>query len=540
MRHIQYERTLQRVIPLMIDWTNKISMTAKSSHQNSTTVTVKTNRYQQPTEKNDTENMATTMKESQEALKSEEQDGTQSTVDEDVTAETGENSVRTEGRGQTSEPTTTRSVSVDSPKAPPQSTLSMSRRRMHDVDGRPLDHWDKNNFEKKRDETCRVVYEPKDGKEFFQKNLPMEDYEVMKSISLEQPFYSKYNRFFPKRGHFCCKACGNALYAAIMKFDAEDGWPAFGACVEGAIGLVPSERRTAEIEREDQACIKLQAFFRGVLCRMRVTRMLEDMIKVLLEEKKARSISQAVQHDNSTANEAAILNFQVKSPLFSPTTIKKKIDKTKGLRYTLLRALGDDYTEIHCHRCKSHLGDVMEEDNMGRNGRVFQERHRVNGRALKYVEDDLPKRISIESSLLFADRAKQRMLGLPSPKKKETPEIPLRSVPFVSPRAQRKKVMGANGIVSDPLSVSCHASVQGNGKSRRKKLDSLSMSCHDALSGGQRRRKVGFDPLSLSCHEGERSAISDRQTGRTGRVRGVNLAEKRASLEQFILSKSMH
>ncbi|KAL3911285.1 MAG: hypothetical protein SGILL_007341 [Bacillariaceae sp.] len=425
-----------------------------------------------------------------EALKSEEQDGTQSTVDEDLHAvadvELGEPSVaaacpltasnRSEGRGRTSqvESTTTRSVSFDSPKASTsRPTLAMplslsshtSRRRMHDVDGRPLDHWDKKNFEKKRDETCRVVYEPKDGKEFFQKNLPMEDYEVIKSISLEQPYYSKYNRFFPKRGHFCCKACGNALYAAIMKFDAEDGWPAFGFCVEGAIGLIPSEKRKAEIEREDQACIKLQAFFRGVLCRMRVTKMLEDMIKELLEEKKAKARSQTDQPNEPTENETAILNFQVKSPLFSPTTIKKKIGKTKGLRYTLLRALGDDYTEIHCHRCKSHLGDVLEDDNIGRNGRMFQERHRVNGRALKYVEDDLPKRINIESSLLFADRAKRRMLGLPSPKKKAAPEIPLRSVPFVSPRAQRKKLMDASGIVSDPLSVSCHASVQGNGKS---------------------------------------------------------------------------
>ena len=325
-----------------------------------------------------------------------------------------------------------------------------------------------------------------------------------------------------------------------MKFDAEDGWPAFGGCIEGAIGLIPSEKRKAEIEREDQACIKLQAFFRGAVCRMRVTKMLEDLIQELLDEKKAKSSAQTDQQKEATPNEAAILTFQVKSPLFSPTAIKKKIGKTKGMRYTLLRALGDDYTEIHCHRCKSHLGDVLEDDNIGRNGKVFQERHRVNGRALKYVEDDLPKRIDIDSSLLFADRAKRRMLGLPSPKKKQASEIPLRSVPFVSPRAQRKKFMDASGIVSDPLAVSCHASIQGNGKSRRKKFDALSVSSHDALGGGPRRRKIEFDPLSVSCHESTRSSINDRPTGRMGKVRGVNLAEKRASLEQFILSKSMH
>jgi peptide methionine sulfoxide reductase MsrB len=477
-----------------------------------------------------------------------ESPGRSSTQNESVVSMTPITS--SHGRSAESAPTMTRSVSFESPEAMntpstlptlpmPRSLSSHSaRRRMHEVDGRPLDHWDNKNFEKKRDETCRVVYHPKEGNKFFQKNLPSEDYEVMKSFSLEQPFYSKYNRFFPKRGHFCCKACGNALYAAMVKFDAEDGWPAFGACVEGAIGIIPSEKRRAEVEREDQACIKLQAFFRGVLCRMRVTKMLEDMINELLEQKQMK--------DHSPANETAAINFKVKSPLFSPTTVKQKIGKTKGLQYTLLRVLGDDYTEIHCHRCKSHLGDVLEDNNIGRNDQVFRERHRVNGRALKYVEDDLPKRINVESSLLFADSAKRRLLGLPAPREKETLAIPLRSFPFVSPRAQRKKLLRSSGIASDPLSVSCHASLQGNNRMpRRNKVDSLSVSSHEMLGGelgnaSTRRRKSGFDSLSVSCHESISSSFNDRPSGRRGRVRGVKLQEKRASLEKFMLSKSMH
>jgi peptide methionine sulfoxide reductase MsrB len=52
----------------------------------------------------------------------------------------------------------------------------------------------------------------------------------------------------------------------ITKFDAGDGWPAFGSCIEGSIGIIPSEKRKAEIEPEDKACIKIQAFLHGAVC----------------------------------------------------------------------------------------------------------------------------------------------------------------------------------------------------------------------------------------------------------------------------------
>ena len=45
------------------------------------------------------------------------------------------------------------------------------RQCMFEVNGDPLDHWKKDNFESKQDSTSRVVYEPKIGKQFFRKTF---------------------------------------------------------------------------------------------------------------------------------------------------------------------------------------------------------------------------------------------------------------------------------------------------------------------------------------------------------------------------------
>jgi peptide-methionine (R)-S-oxide reductase len=181
--------------------------------------------------------------------------------------------------------------------------------RRHDkipVDGKPMSHWAKDNFELKRDASCRMVYEPTDPT-FFEKTLNPEEYKVLRNTSIEAAYFSKYNRFFPGCGHFCCKACGNALYCCKAKFNAFNGWPAFGACVEGSIGW-------------------------------------------------------------STESE-----------------------------------FGPDIVEIHCHRCKSHLGNVVEEENKTQYG-TFIERHRVNGQAIKYVQDNLSKNKMTEAMLLYPDK----------------------------------------------------------------------------------------------------------------------------------------
>ena len=178
----------------------------------------------------------------------------------------------------------------------------VARRRMFEVNGATMDHWKKENFQPKRDDTCRVVYEPKIGNKFFQKALRDEDYTITRSLttSLEQPYFSKYNRFFPTKGHFCCKGCGNPLYSSEAKFDVEDGWPAFGACILGSIGVTSVEERVAQIKKQGQACIKIQAIVRGYQCRHRVENMLDELIDELLRRKYARKREDS-QDDWSTA-----------------------------------------------------------------------------------------------------------------------------------------------------------------------------------------------------------------------------------------------
>jgi peptide-methionine (R)-S-oxide reductase len=169
---------------------------------------------------------------------------------------------------------------------PKKTSMGNTSRSEFTMDGRALPHWDRSNFELERDSTCRYVYKPKEN-DFFEKILKKQEFDILRKTTIEQPYFSKYNRFFPQSGHFCCKACGNELYSSLTKFNAYNGWPAFGGCVEGAI----------EISEDTE--------------------------------------------------------------------------------------LGDGILEMHCHRCKSHIGNVVEEHNKTLYGEFF-ERHRVNGQSIKY------------------------------------------------------------------------------------------------------------------------------------------------------------
>jgi peptide-methionine (R)-S-oxide reductase len=220
-----------------------------------------------------------------------------------------------------------RSSSFSSPGAPrPQPTQKKKSKSFIQktrpggefrVDGNRMTHWDMSNFEKKRDATARVIYEPKEGAAtFYKSHLSDEEYVVLRETSIEQPYFRKYCRFFPKKGHFCCKACGNPLYSHAAKFNSETGWPAFGMCVKAALEMASDT------------------------------------------------------------------------------------------------ALGDDVWEIHCIRCGSHIGNVVDEENStGTHGVVFRERHRVNGRALKYIEDNLPKRTLTNTLLLYCEEQEEPLQG---------------------------------------------------------------------------------------------------------------------------------
>ena len=192
-----------------------------------------------------------------------------------------------------------------------RSTSSLNRSKRSaigdfQIDGKPMEHWKNpdDHFDKVRDASGRIVLEPK-ANNFFETILQPHEYDLLRKKEIEQPFFSKYNRFFPDSGHFACKACGNALYDAQYKLDLNNGWPAFGCCVKGAIETSPDSE------------------------------------------------------------------------------------------------LGPDMVEIHCHRCKSHLGNLVEEENALDGGLLtFSERHRVNGGSIKYVFHDLPKRTTATHHLL--------------------------------------------------------------------------------------------------------------------------------------------
>jgi len=383
----------------------------------------------------------------------------------------------------------------------------VARRRMFEVNGDQLDHWQKDNFESKRDATCRIVYEPKMGRRFFQKTL-LEDYVITRGLvaSLEQPYLSKYNRFFPKKGHFCCKACGNPLYTSDVKFDVDDGWPAFGACVLGSIGVTPIEERMAQIEKDEQACTKIQAIIRGHQCRNRVKKLLDELIEQLLRRKHGYESSENGEHDDWSTE-------GYMSSEFSWSSSSDESDDSKKCSnggYVLSRDFGDDYTEIHCYRCKSHLGDVIAQESTGRNGEAYRERHRVNGRALKYMDEDLPRNTIGNSSLLFANTSQRRRLGLPDFQANEGPSLPFGTLHWLRKTSSSLSVgenhedvtleldlvsRNENNVQtlpfdskislhkrsSDPLGISNHRKVVW---SRRKTSDPLSVSCHANLPTG--------------------------------------------------------
>jgi len=428
--------------------------------------------------------------------------------------------------------------------------MAVARKNMFEIDGHPLEHWEKDNFEPKRDYTCRIIYEPKEGEKFFHQTLEDGDYNIMRclSTSLEQPYFSKYNRFFPQRGHFCCKACGAALYSYETKFDVDDGWPAYGACILGAIGIIPAEERKSQIEKEDKACMKIQAYVRGSLCRKNVENMLDEMIRELMIKKEKDSL---IKIENNSFDSDKYDNEDLCSD-----EIKKSNGRVKGTGYILSRALGDNYTEIHCHRCKSHLGDVFAEENIGNHGEKYLEHHRVNGRSLKYMHTNLPTRTMTRASLLFADQSQRRRFGLPDPLSISDHQS---SYQTSIPRQ-----------FSDPLSVSHHESAyqsRNRLKGRHKQSDLLSLNNYESSFQNRtdilltiteqrqndrnrppppHRNKISVDPLgSVSCHERmvtqtKTNTNSRRRPMRRGLTQSlVNIEERKAFLENS-LQHSFH
>lgn len=78
--------------------------------------------------------------------------------------------------------------------------------------------------------------DPKDVSENeWRQVLTNEEFRIIRQKGTEYPGTGEYDGFYPKEGHFVCRACGNPLYSASSKFKSGCGWPAFDMCYKGSV-----------------------------------------------------------------------------------------------------------------------------------------------------------------------------------------------------------------------------------------------------------------------------------------------------------------
>eukprot|EP00041_Stephanoeca_diplocostata_P025108 m.650504 g.650504 ORF g.650504 m.650504 type:complete len:141 (+) comp22672_c0_seq8:333-755(+) len=68
----------------------------------------------------------------------------------------------------------------------------------------------------------------------WQKELSKQEFEVLRRKGTEARG-GKYDKFYPKEGHFVCRGCKTPLYSANAKFNSGCGWPAFDKCYVDAV-----------------------------------------------------------------------------------------------------------------------------------------------------------------------------------------------------------------------------------------------------------------------------------------------------------------
>jgi peptide-methionine (R)-S-oxide reductase len=117
--------------------------------------------------------------------------------------------------------------------------LGKTRETRFEKDGEPLEHWkmleessDKKTFGCGKEKG--VTWKPLD-RDFWENSLSKQEHKVLRGKGTEAPRSSVYDKFYPSKGHFCCRACGLDIYAAAAKFDSKTGWPSFGEHVAGNV-----------------------------------------------------------------------------------------------------------------------------------------------------------------------------------------------------------------------------------------------------------------------------------------------------------------
>ena len=82
--------------------------------------------------------------------------------------------------------------------------------------------------------------------------MSTKEFTILRTKGTERPFSSIYDKFFPGKGYFACRACGLPLYSAASKFNSGTGWPSFGEHVKG--NIIPKDDYSLRVKRVELCC----------------------------------------------------------------------------------------------------------------------------------------------------------------------------------------------------------------------------------------------------------------------------------------------